>query len=134
MVDEYSIDVVFDISKKDYIQTISLLENLTNKYNASKSVSYFEPDIEQKRKTCVFTATFSEIDMYGLILFIREIKTITKIYIESIYKNENKILFASKSYLKQLHKKTSKELKETLKKKYCDSNSILINEIRNIYN
>tara|TARA_Y100000748_G_scaffold290611_1_gene277399 strand:- start:167 stop:469 length:303 start_codon:yes stop_codon:yes gene_type:complete len=97
-----------------------------------------EPDIQTRKKTFICTAHFDLSDIYSFVVLIREIKMLPKVYIESILKNENQLLYASKSYFKY----HNNEMKEIIKNKiksnitavYDDDESILIKEIHNIYN
>ena len=132
----YTIEIVFDFSLCEYCSTTTILKKMCEKYNAKKIYFTVDPDIVTKSKTCIFTAIFEDDDIYSLVVLIREIKILSKIYIESIYKDENTLLYASKSYLK-LHNKSmkdklKKEIKENTTTIYNDDESVLIKEIKKI--
>ena len=134
----YTIEIVFDLSQCEYSSTKIILTNLCEKYNAKQIYTMVEPDIQTRKKTCICTAHFDQSDIYSFVVLIREIKMLSKVYIESILKNENQLLYASKSYFKY----HNNEMKEIIKNKiksnitavYDDDESILIKEIHNIYN
>lgn len=129
---EYIVEIVFDFSVKELIATQKMLTDLAEKYNSTNYYFYIDPDIEQKNKTCILVTTFNPEDMYSLILFIRDIKQKSKIYVDSIYNSENKLYYASKTYLKLMNNKMSKKVKIDIKKIYNEEDSILVKEIINL--
>lgn len=133
----YTIEIVFDLSLREYCTTVEILKKICKKYNAKQIYSTVDPDIVSKSKTCIFTATFDEDDIYSLVVLIREIKVLSKIYIECIYKDENILLYASKSYLKLHNDKMKEKIKNDIEKNtssiYNDDESVLIKEIKQIH-
>lgn len=134
----YTIELVFDLSQREYNSTVNILKELCEKYNAKNTYVIFDPDIFTRRKTCIFTAFFDQEDIYSFVILIREIKLLTKVYIESICKNENTLLYASKSYFKLHSNNMKQQLKSKINKNitaiYDDDESVLIKEINNIHN
>lgn len=132
----YTIEIVFDLSLREYCSTLATLKKICSKYNARHIYSTIDPDILSKSKTCIFTAVFEQDDIYSLVVLIREIKILSKIYIESIHKDENILLYASKSYLKLHNDKMKNKIKNEIEKNtnaiYNDDESVLIKEIKQI--
>lgn len=126
---EYTVEVVFDFSVREIISTKKYLSELCLKYNTQNYYFYEDPDIVKKNKTCVLTATFLEEDMYSMIIFIREIKKASKIYLEAIYNSENKLYYASKTYMNLMNKKMSEKIRIDIKKIYNEEDSILVREL-----
>lgn len=133
----YTIEIVFDLKQCEYYSTLKILEQLCKKYSAKQTYTMIDPDIHNRKKTCIFTAYFDQTDIYSFVVLIREIKILSKVYIESISKNDCQLLYASKSYFKH----HNNEMKEIIKGKiktnitgiYDDDESILIKEIHNIH-
>lgn len=129
MVVEYIVEVVFDFGVRDLISTQKFLTDLANTHNSSKHYFFIDPDIVKKNKTCIMTVTFSELDMYSMILFMRIVKKTSKIYIDSIYNSENKLYYTSKTYLGLMNVKMSNKIRVDIKKIYDEDDSILVKEI-----
>ena len=126
---DYTVEVVFDFSLRDILSTKAFLSKLCDKHNAENYYFYEDPDIEKKNKTCILTVNFSEEDMYAMVIFIREIKRTSKIYLDAVYNNNNKLYYASKTYMGLMNKEMSKKIKVDIKKIYNEEDSILIREL-----
>ena len=133
MMLEYIIEVVFDFGVRELISTQRFLTDLANRHNSIKYYFHIDPDIINKNKTCVMTVTFSELDIYSMILFMRIIKKTSKIYIDCIYNNENKLYYTSKTYLGLMNSKMSNKIRIDTKKIYDEDDSILVKEIVKLY-
>jgi hypothetical protein len=101
----YNIEVSFNTLKhnisetQDLIIRIALENGCKTYYNDYE----FEKNIRYNRNHSIFTIIFQENSIDDIVKFLKVIKTIKGIYVESIYGNDtNNILFASNLYLTQL--------------------------------
>ena len=133
----YTIEIVFDLSQREYCSTVNIVKQLCEKYNAKYIYTIVDPDINTRSKTCICTAHFEQTDLYSFVILIREIKILPKVYIESISKDDNQLLYVSKSYLKLNNNNMKRPIKQTIKKNidmiYNDDESVLIKEIKNMH-
>lgn len=131
---EYIVEVVFDFGVRDLISTQTFLTELANVNNSTKYYFFIDPDIVKQNKTCIMNVTFSELDMYSIIMFMRIVKKTSNIYIDSIYNSENILYYTSRTYLGLMHAKVSKKILVDIKKIYDEDDSILVKEILKLYN
>tara|TARA_Y100000590_G_scaffold462811_1_gene627906 strand:- start:19 stop:489 length:471 start_codon:yes stop_codon:yes gene_type:complete len=125
----YSIDISFDLRKHNFTQIKNTLINLSKKYESYRYYCDFELSGLNKvitRNHCVITFIFEDFYTDKFILFIKEIKKISRVYIECVY-NDYNIIYASKKYLKMLSKYEYEKYKEELNKNKNESNLIYKN-------
>jgi hypothetical protein len=102
----YDIEVSFNIVKHS---SVTELQNIIQKIANESICKFFYQDYEfenntqYKRNHSLFTINFDSEFIHNFIYFIKNIKKIDGIYIESIYDdNVNILLYASKYYQTQL--------------------------------
>ena len=103
----YNIEVSFNTLKHNISETQELIINIAieNGCNYYYNDFEFENNLCYKRNHCVITLSFQNYvcNIDYIVKFLKTIKNIKGIYIESIYDNDtNNILFASKFYLTQM--------------------------------
>lgn len=100
----YNIEVSFNALKHNISETRDLVINtaLENDCETYYSDYEFEKNIRYNRNHCVVTIIFQDNSIDEVVKFLKKIKTIKGIYIESICDNDtNNILFASSLYVSQ---------------------------------
>jgi hypothetical protein len=103
----YNIEISFNTLKHNISETQQLiidkaLENGCYYYSHNFE---FENNLRYNRNHCVFVLTFQNYDndIDYIVKFLKIIRNIKGIYVESIYDNDtNNMLFASKFYLTQM--------------------------------
>ncbi len=130
---EYSIDLSFPIRQCSVGETTQRINELAERYNCISCRSEFEiggrgHTVTRNHK--VITVVFKSDDLYGMVLFIREIKRIRGVYIESIIKDDS-VFYASKYYLTLMSKDKATEYSRRKTGAYDDEDSILLREVRN---
>jgi len=103
----YNIELSFNTLKHNISETQDLIINIAveNGCNYYYNDFEFESNLRYNRNHCVITLSFQNYasNIYYIIKFLKIIKNIKGIYIESIYDDDrNHILFASKFYLTQM--------------------------------
>lgn len=103
----YNIEVSFNALKQNITETQELIISiaLENGCNYYYNDFEFENNLCYNRNHCVITLSFQShvYNIDYIVKFLKIIKNIKGIYIESIYDNDtNNILFASKFYLTQM--------------------------------
>jgi hypothetical protein len=101
----YSIEVSFNALKHNLHETEELIIKtaLENGCKTFYNDYEFEKNLRYNRNHCIFTVIFQDYNIDDIVKFLKVIKTVKGIYVESIYDNDtNNILFASKLYLTQL--------------------------------
>ena len=103
----YNIEVSFNTLKHNITETQQLIINIAveNGCNYYYNDFEFENNLCYNRNHCVITLSFQNYvyNIDYIVKFLKIIKNIKGIYIESIYDNDtNNILFASKFYLTQM--------------------------------
>jgi len=103
----YNIEISFNTLKHNISETQQLiidkaLENGCNYYSHNFE---FENNLRYNRNHCIIVLTFQNYDndIDYIVKFLKIIRNIKGIYVESIYDNDtNNMLFASKFYLTQM--------------------------------
>jgi len=103
----YNIEISFNALKHNISETQQLiidkaLENGCNYYSHNFE---FENNLRYNRNHCIIILTFQNYDnnIDYIVKFLKIIRNIKGIYVESIYDNDtNNMLFASKFYLTQM--------------------------------
>jgi hypothetical protein len=103
----YNIEISFNTLKHNISETHQLiidkaLENGCNYYSHNFE---FENNLRYNRNHCIIVLTFQNYDndIDYIVKFLKIIRNIKGIYVESIYDNDsNNMLFASKFYLTQM--------------------------------
>lgn len=131
---DFFVELSFDTCKRVYSDTKNLLLHIAYKYNSTRHYIDYEPEGTNrtvKKNKLVMTCIFDEEDLYSIVLFLREIKRIPKVFIESIYDDKGTLIFASKKYLRFMSKESIQQYKKQKKEYsiYDESMSILIKEI-----
>jgi hypothetical protein len=130
----YNIEVSFNILKnknvselEDYITSVAK----DCKCSSSYSLIEMETNTFMQRNHNVITSIFDEMNVNDLVNYIKTIKKIKGIYIESIFNEETKqIIYASQYYLTILDKFVSKSYKLNKRaRSYSEDETIIIDEL-----
>jgi hypothetical protein len=100
----YNIEVSFNVLKHNIHETQDLIITiaLENGCETYYSDYEFEKNLRYNRNHCVFTFIFQDYNIDDIVKFLKKMKTLKGIYIESICDNDtNKMLFASSLYVSQ---------------------------------
>ena len=112
----YLIELSFNINKvSNFIQTKEIILKIAKKYN--KTFSYNNHEIMGKNRTIFrnhYVMTYLFDDESDIVKFIKQIKLMKYIYIESISYDDCvfKMMYASKKYLNIMDKNKAKEYLE----------------------
>ena len=112
----YLIELSFNINKvSNFIQTKEMILKIAEKYN--KTFSYNNYEIMGKNRTIFrnhYVMTYLFDDENDIVKFIKQIKLMKYIYIESISYDDCvfKMMYASKKYLNIMDKNKAKEYLE----------------------
>jgi hypothetical protein len=112
----YLIELSFNINKvSNFIQTKEMILKIAEKYN--KTFSYNNYEIMGKNRTIFrnhYVMTYLFDDESDIVKFIKQIKLMKYIYIESISYDDCvfKMMYASKKYLNIMDKNKAKEYLE----------------------
>jgi len=130
----YLIELSFNINKvSNFIQTKEIILKIAEKYN--KTFSYNNHEIMGKNRTIFrnhYVMTYLFDDENDIVKFIKQIKLMKHIYIESIsYDNcVFKMMYASKKYLNIMDKNKAKEyLEKKRNNKLFKSYSVIMREM-----
>ena len=130
----YLIELSFNINKvSNFIQTKEMILKIAEKYN--KTFSYNNHEIMGKNRTIFrnhYVMTYLFDDENDIVKFIKQIKLMKHIYIESIsYDNcVFKMMYASKKYLNIMDKNKAKEyLEKKRNNKLFKSDSVIMKEM-----
>jgi len=130
----YLIELSFNINKvSNFIQTKEMILKIAEKYN--KTFSYNNHEIMGKNRTIFrnhYVMTYLFDDENDIVKFIKQIKLMKHIYIESIsYDNcVFKMMYASKKYLNIMEKGKAKEyLEKKRNNKLFKSDSVIMKEM-----
>ena len=130
----FLIELSFDINKvSNFIQTKDIILKMAEKYN--KTFSYNNHEIMGKNRTIFrnhYVMTYLFDDENDIVKFIKQIKLMKRIYIESIsYDNcVFKMMYASKKYLNIMEKGKAKEyLEKKRNNKLFKSDSVIMKEM-----
>jgi hypothetical protein len=105
----FNIEVSFNILKHNSVIEIEqIIINLAGKYNCHSyySITEMENNFYKNRNHIIFVISFDIIDIKLLEGFIKEIKKMRNVYIESLYEDDIicKLIYASQSYLSTIDK------------------------------
>jgi len=102
----YNIEISFNILKHKCVTEIQeIVTSLTEEYGCSNYFTNceFDRNLKHQRTQCLITVIFDNPNILYLINFLKKIKIIKGLYIESIYDDiTSKILYASQYYLSQM--------------------------------
>jgi hypothetical protein len=131
----YNIEVSFNTLKHNIHDTQELIINiaLENGCNSYYNDFEFENNVRYNRNHCIFTIIFQDYNIDNIVKFIKKMKNINGIYIESIYDNDrNNILFASKLYITQMMDKHLAKIFKTNKRErsYSEDDMLILNAIQ----
>ena len=102
----YNIEVSFNLLKHTYVtETQNSIVSLALENGCDSFYNEYEFEIKprNKRNHNVITINFENYDIDKIVNFLKKIKLIQGVFIESIYDdNSNNLLFASKYYLTQM--------------------------------
>jgi hypothetical protein len=131
----YNIEVSFNILKNKNVSELEdYITSLAKDCKCSSSYSNIEMDNRNtfmQRNHNVITYIFDEMNVNDLVNYIKTIKKIKGIYIESIFNEEtNQIIYASQYYLTILDKFVSKSYKLNKRERsYSEDETIIIDEL-----
>jgi hypothetical protein len=131
----YNIEVSFNTLKHNIFETRDLIISiaLENGCNYYYSDFEFENNLRYNRNHCVITFSFQNYegsDIDYIVKFLKIIKNIKGIYVESIYADDtNNILFASKFYLTQMMDKHISKMYKLNKRdrSYSEDDTLIMN-------
>ena len=133
----YNIEVSFNTLKNSISETQELIIStaLENGCNYYYNDFEFENNLRYNRSHCIITLSFQnyENDIDYIIKFLKIIRNIKGIYIESIYDNDtNNILFASKFYLTQMMDKHIAKMYKLNKRErsYSEDDALIMNTMQ----
>ena len=133
----YNIEVSFNTLKNSISETQELIIStaVENGCNYYYNDFEFENNIRYNRSHCVITLSFQnyENDIDCIIKFLKIIRNIKGIYIESIYDNDtNNILFASKFHLTQMMDKHIAKMYKLNKRErsYSEDDTLIMNTMQ----
>lgn len=131
----YNIDISFNIKNNNVSELEKFLTLLAKDNNCSLCYSNIEMEnsIYMQRNHNIITSIFKEENINDLIKFIKIIKKMNGIYIESIFNEEtNQIIYASKYYLTLMDKFISNNYQLNKRKRsYSEDETMIIDEIKN---
>lgn len=104
----YNIHFSFNARKLNVSKTQNLLIDIANQYDASNYYFLFE-DVNIKNNMliiCVFNVVFDECSIKNMLRCTKDIRNISKIYLDCIFEDNNKykLIYASKQYLLSMEK------------------------------
>jgi hypothetical protein len=134
----YNIEVSFNTLKHNISETRDLIISiaLENGCNYYYNDFEFENNLRYNRNHCVITLCFQNSDpnIDYIVKFLKIIRTIKGIYVESIYDNDtNNILFASKFYRTQMMDKHIAKMYNLNKRvrSYSEDETLIMNIMQN---
>jgi hypothetical protein len=115
------------------------IQTTFEKYNIDKY--YFDFEIEDKKRIeqkGVYTVHFKEnkINLLDIVKFLREIKTISNVYLECVYRDNIScdIIYASKFYLKNMEKSYQQQYIENKRvRSYSETEFEILRAIQSIF-
>ena len=137
----YNIEVSFNTLKHNVSETQHLIVSiaLENGCNYYYNDFEFENNLRYNRNHCVITLNFQnyKYDIDYIVKFLKIIRNIKGIYVESIYDNDtNNILFASKFYLTQMMDKHIAKMYKLNKRErsYSEDDTLIMNTMQKHHN
>ena len=129
----FNIEVSFNILKHYSVSEIEkIIINLATKYNCLSyySITEMENNLCKNRNHIIFVISFDESDIKFLEGFIKEIKKLKNVYIESLYEEDItcKLIYASQHYLTTIDKEKVLMYNKR-KRSYSEDEIILVNGI-----
>ena len=128
----YNIEVSFNVYKNSSVtETQDSIKSLAT--NCGCNYFYedyeFETNVQYQRRHCIITVNFENNSNIKFITdFLKNIKRVKGLYIESIYDDEsNVILYASKYYQTQKMIKGNNYKEERKKRSYSEDDTKIIN-------
>ena len=133
----YNIEVSFNILNNKIVSELEdYITSVAKDCKCSSSYSIIEMENENsntfmQRNHNVITSIFDEINVNDLVNYIKTIKKIKGIYIESIFNEEtNQIIYASQYYLTILDKFSSNTYKSNKRtRSYSEDETIIMDEL-----
>jgi len=129
----YAVELSFDVkaSGLGYTNRINIINTKAREYGSSSYYSMHEIEgVGRKtlRNENITVAIFDSEIIENMLSFIKEIRVDKIAYIDCIYRDDIScnLLYASPKYLRRLDKKTSLEIRRTIK----NSDDAIIPEIR----
>lgn len=133
----YNIEVSFNTLKHNISETKELIitKAIENGCNDYYNDFEFENNLRYNRNHCVITLNFQNYncDIDYILKFIKIIRNLKGIYIESIYDNDTEnILFASKFYITQMMDKHIAKMYKSNKRNrsYSEDDTLIINTMQ----
>ena len=131
----YNIEVSFNTQKLNLADTQELICSVAieNGCNSYYNDFEFENNLRYNRTHCIFTLNFQNYNIDNIVKFLKIIKKIKGLYIESIYDNDtNNILFASKFYLTQMMDKHIAKMYKLNKRErsYSEDDNVIMNTMQ----
>ncbi len=133
----YNIEVSFNTLKHNCVtETRDMIINyaIENGCNSWYETVEFENTYNNTRNHNVITINFQNYNINKIVNFIKIIKVIKGLYIETIYdENNNQLLYASKYYVTQMmDKHLAQEFKLNKRERsYSEDDTIIINTVSN---
>ena len=129
----YAVELSFDVkaSGLGYTNRINIINTKAREYGCSSYYSMHEIEgVGRKtlRNENITVAIFDSDIIENMLSFIKEIRSDKIAYIDCVYRDDIScnLLYASPKYLRRLDKKTSLEIRRTIK----NSDDVIIPEIR----
>jgi hypothetical protein len=133
----YNIEVSFNILKNKNVSELEdFIISIAKDCKCSSTYSFIEMENENsnsliQRNHNVINSIFEEINVNDLVNYIKTVKKIKGIFIESIFNEKtNQIIYASQYYLTILDKFSSKFYKSNKRtRSYSEDETIIIDEL-----
>lgn len=131
----YNIEVSFDILKHSNVTELQeFVKEQAHNCGCDSCYNYyeFETNVQYKRNHCVMVTNFDKPNIVDFLDFLKSIKYMPGIHIESIYDDDNNsILYASSYFLTQkMEKSFSKTYKlEKRKRSYSEDDKMILKEV-----
>ena len=131
----YNIEVSFDILKHSSVTELQeFVKEQAHNCGCNSCYNYyeFETNVQYKRNHCIMVTNFDKPNIACFLDFLKSIKYMPGIHIESIYDDDNNsILYASSYFLTQkMEKSFSKIYKlEKRKRSYSEDDKMILKEV-----
>ena len=130
----FNVHFSFNAKKVNISQTQNDLIDIANKYNANNFYFLYEEKfIKNKLQIfCIFDVIFELNELNNMLLCIKNVRNMSKIYLDCIFEENNifKLIYASKEYLTSLEKNSlSNYNKFHRERSYSDTDAIILSAV-----
>jgi hypothetical protein len=125
----YNLELSFDVMKQNHVTSFqNHIKSIAEEFNCTCVYNDYEIHSKDHRNHCIITIEFEHQEIHSLILFVRNIKKIEGLYIESIYnESSHSLVYASTYYqTKKMSKGCAKEYKEEKRTRSYSEEDVMI--------